>query len=187
MKKNSDYILYLDMDGVLVDFDGGFKKITHGMNRSDMINTQGEKAVRDKYLTAGIDFWANLEWIDGGRELWDSSNQLFNHVRILSSAGTTDVEKGKMVDEGKRNWLKKNIPSINQTNVFIVNGKHMKKKYASKNSILVDDVGITIKEWNQNGGYGILHNSKFYKKTIEDLVDISQPMNISEIAKRYLN
>lgn len=171
------------MDGVLVNFEGGYQKKI-GKTLKEVVESEGESAARDNYTKAGVQFWANLEWIEGGKELWDASSTLFQRVCILSSAGTTDPEKGKMVAEGKRLWLRKNIPDIDYSKVFIVNGKHMKKHHADKNAILVDDVAVTIKEWNQAGGFGILHNSKNYKKTIEDLTDISRPMNLSEIAKR---
>lgn len=182
--KNRDYSLFLDMDGVLVDFDGGFIKLSNGMKPRDMANNYGEKILRDKFISAGIEFWANLNWINGGKELWNASKELFERVYILSSSGTVDSERGKVVREGKILWLKKNMPDMPEQNIFVVNGKHMKKTKASKDGILVDDVSITIKEWNAAGGYGILHNSKYYKTTIETLEDISRPLNLSEILKR---
>jgi hypothetical protein len=126
-----------------------------------------------------------LDWIHGGKELWDASSRLFERVCILSSAGTTDEEKAAVVASGKRVWLKKNIPSISDNRIFIVPGKHRKQEYASKDSILVDDVAVTINQWNSKGGYGILHNSNSYKKTIEDLEDIARPIKLSEIVKRF--
>lgn len=183
--KNSEYILYLDMDGVMVDFDGGFGKISNGNTIKQYSKLHGDNAARDQYLKAGLEFWTNLTWIRGGKELWDAASGLFERVHILSSAGTRDEEKAKVVELGKRQWLKNNIPSIPASQIFIVRGKHRKQEYAAKNSILVDDVILTIKQWNSHGGYGILHNSSNYKKTIEDLEDISRPIKISEIIKRF--
>lgn len=172
------------MDGVLVDFEGGFKSLSNGMKSGEMANKYGEKVVQSQFLSAGIEFWANLNWINGGKELWNASKELFEKVYILSSSGTTDPMKGKTVREGKILWLQKNIPDMPEQNIFVVNGKHMKKTKASRDGILVDDVAITIKEWNAAGGYGILHNNKYYKSTIETLEDISRPLNLSEIMKR---
>ena len=182
--KNTEYILYLDMDGVLVDFQNGFRGITKGMTPDEMKLKFGDKTVREYYLNAGSEFWADLDWVEGGKELWKASSLLFERVCILSSMGTTDPKRGKEVEEGKRQWIKKNIPSLDQSNVFIVAGKHIKKKYASKNSILVDDMPITVREWNISGGFGILHHHLEYKKTIEDLEDIARPISLTEMAKR---
>jgi len=183
--KNVDYRIFLDLDGVLVDYDGGIVKLVKGRNWKDIAAKHGKEAAEKQYLDAILsspDFWANLDWIEGGKELWDASNNLFERVNILSSAG----EGGnKAIEEGKRIWVRKNIPEMNSSGVFIVFGKHLKIDYASKDSILVDDVWITINRWTKAGGYGIHHYHSDYRKTIEDLEDIARPLNLSELAKRY--
>lgn len=184
---NREYTLFLDMDGVLVDFEGGFKKLSDGLKSTEMKDKYGEKIVKDYFLNAGINFWADLDWVMGGRELWNTSIKLFERVCILSSSGTTDPEKGKIVEAGKRLWLKKNIPSIQQDHVFIVGGRHLKQKFAGKLRILVDDMPETISQWNDVGGYGILHYHEEYKKTIGDLQDIAMPLSLMEIKKRYIS
>ena len=174
------------MDGVLVDFGSGYRKLTKGMSMKDMAEKYGADVARKHFLKAGVNFWATLDWEYGGKELFETATRLFNTVRILSSAGTTDPEKGKMVVAGKRLWIKTNLPSMSMSDVIIVPGKHVKKTYATKNSILVDDMPSTIRDWNAAGGYGILHESGRYKKTIEDLEDISRPIKITELVKRFV-
>ena len=183
--KNTDYILYLDLDGVMVDFEGGFKKLTNGTGLKQFAQSQGDAAARAQYLQAGTKFWSELDWIHGGKEVWDTASRLFERVCILSSAGTTDQEKAEPVIAGKRLWLKKNIPSIPENRIFVVLGKHRKQEFAAKNAILVDDVAATIKQWNDAGGFGILHSSSNYKKTLEDLEDVAGPIKLSEIVKRF--
>ena len=182
--KNNEYILFLDMDGVLVDYDGGFSNLTGGIKSGEIYKKYGPDKVRDISLATGMKFWFNLGWERGGQELWNAASSLFNDIRILSSAGDCSPDRFKMVEAGKRLWIKNNIPTMPQSKVYIVNGKRFKKNYATKNSILVDDMPITIKEWNQAGGFGILHNSHYYRTTIEELEDISRPMNLAEIVKR---
>ena len=181
--KNTEYILYLDMDGVLVDFEGGYQK-KYGKTIKEVAEEEGNKAAYDKWLASGIQFWANLDWLHGGQELLKTATGLFERVGILSSAGSTDPDKFNMAKTGKLLWLKKNAPSLNQSDIHIVERKYKKKLYASKSSILVDDVPGTIKEFNQAGGYGVLHDYRRYKKTIETLEDVARPMNLSEIVKR---
>lgn len=184
---NNEYILYLDMDGVLVDFEGGFIKLSNGLKSSDLYKKYGSRAIQQYILSTGSDFWVDLEWISGGRELWDVARKLFTRVYILSSAGTSDVDKGRPVVNGKMMWLKKNMPDMPESNIIIVPGKHKKQLYSSKESILVDDMPDTIKKWNANGGYGILHSAERYKQTIETLEDIVRPLNLTEILKRIRN
>ena len=180
---NTEYKLYLDMDGVLVDFEGGFINLTN-MTSKELADKQGKKDVVDTYISAGIKFWSNLKWIHGGKEVWDTAQKLFKNVFILSSTGTSDTERGNVVATGKRIWLKNNIPSMEEQNIFIVNGRRLKPQYASKDSILVDDMSDTIHQWNVKGGYGILHSSHNYEQTIEELEYISQPVKLKELIKR---
>lgn len=183
--KNKEYTLYLDMDGVLVDFAGGYDRLTQGKSIAQFSRYYGEEAAKQMYLKAGSSFWSDLSWEHGGKDVWNASRDLFEHVYILSSTGTQDPDRGKIVELGKRLWVDKNMPEMPQSNVIIVNGKHLKQQYANKASILVDDVPITIKQWNDQGGFGILHTPSRYKNTIEDLEDIARPLMISELAKRY--
>ena len=172
------------MDGVLVDYQGGYHKLARSVKKGDVEHEKWENAVSDAYFNAGGEFWANLDWLYGGEELWKASTGLFEHVYILSSTGASSLEWSNLVAGGKLAWLKKHIPEMNMENVFIVNGKHLKPHFADKMSILVDDVGLTIQRWNRAGGFGILHNFRHYRKTIETLEDISRPIKLKELVKR---
>lgn len=182
---NKDYILYLDMDGVLVDFEGGYQRAAKGKTFSQVMSKSSELSAQEVYYQRGVHFWSNLDWIQGGKELYAAAKKLFERVCILSSGGTQDPLKLKVVTVGKLLWLEKNMPDMDKKDIFIVPGKEFKQKYAHKASILVDDMPVTIKQFNQAGGYGILHHASHYKDTIEDLEDISRPIKISELAKRY--
>lgn len=157
------------MDGVLVDFDKGYSKLVGGKSLKANSLENGEQSARDRFLQAGPQFWADLEWIDGGKEVLDTAQRLFTNVWILSSAGTTNEKLGQSVIKGKQEWLSKHIPSIPLSNVLIVYGKHRKKEYASRSRILVDDLPDTIASWTENHGIGILHSHTNYKKSIETL------------------
>lgn len=173
------------MDGVLVDYQGGYKKWNSGKTLKETVDSEGAAAARKRYLEWGIAFWSSLEWLHGGQELWNASKALFETVCILSSTGTTDTTKAEPAQIGKRNWIQKNMPDMKMDNVFIVNGRHMKAEKAAPNAILVDDVGETIEAWDKAGGTGILHNHRRYRDTIEDLEDIARPMSLMEIVKRF--
>lgn len=166
--KDSESELYLDMDGVLVDYMNGWAK-----------------AKLMKPMPNIVEFWANLDWIKGGKELYRTATSLFQHVRILSSAGTEDPKKLEWITEGKKMWVEKNIPSMNLDQVFIVPGRRFKQQYSSRGSILVDDMLDTINQWNAKGGYGILHDANYYKETVSELQNMVTPSSLQEIVKRF--
>ena len=63
----SEFKLYCDMDGVLVDFDKGYKKLTgNDLNGEHRTDTD----FWDPINKAGYDFWINLEWSIDGKRLW---------------------------------------------------------------------------------------------------------------------
>lgn len=174
------------MDGVLADFSGAYAELSKGVEWRGIPQGEWEMQVRKKYreLSSTPEWWATLPWCKGGSELSKVATHLFSRVCILSSASTSDPKRFPIVEEGKRLWIKKNVPQIKDSDVFIVAGKAFKKDYAAKNAILVDDVKETIQNWNSAGGFGILHHSSHYKETIETLEEITSPMNLGEIAKR---
>jgi len=178
---NKTYTVYLDMDGVLVDFQKSYNNLPGGTRIKSNSAEQDVSKAREKYLTAGPKFWADMDWIHGGKELFQVAAAQFQSIKILSSAGTTDIEKGKPVIEGKLQWLSRHLPSISRDNIHIVYGSHRKAEYATPNAILVDDLSSTIKAWNDKNGIGILHDAKYYKKSIDALEKLAKPIKLSEL------
>ena len=149
----SQYKIYCDMDGVLVDFDRGYKELT-GME-THHADAQGKNEFWDIFKnglknkqTSEKDYWVNLKWMPEGKELW---NYIKKYNPSLLSAPTRDPQSRW----GKRIWVKKNIPGT----PLILAAAHAKKNYADRNSILIDDRISNINDWNAAGGIGILHTS----------------------------
>lgn len=172
------------MDGVLVDFNQGFADIYYSI-QGKMDPEVKKKEAGQLYIKAGAQFWADLDWEEGGKELWDTASNLFERVCILSSASAKTTERYEEVMAGKMLWLKKHTPEIPEDHIFIVGSKEQKQDYADKLSILVDDKAPTIQQWNAKGGYGIVHTASQYKKTIEELEDVARPISLAEIVKRF--
>lgn len=187
--KNQDYILYLDMDGVLVDYSGGWWAIAQEMGFNSADGTPEEVVFQINRHTLDPKFWENLKWELGGEELLAASNILFEHIHILTStAAYNDSEKHKAIKEGKLLWLKKNIhPYIPPGNIHVVTNWEKKAQFASKLSILVDDRPRTVKAFKNEGGYGILHKAKKYRDTIDELREIAFPIKLGEIARSLLS
>ena len=111
--KNKDYILYIDMDGVLVDYSSGWWDIAKQMNLKP-IEVKGELEYSKEDIsrvhshTLTPKFWENLGWELGGEELWGAANVLFENIHILSSTATkNDVQAGKIVEEGGKELVDK--------------------------------------------------------------------------------
>jgi len=154
--------IYLDMDGVLCDFESRFIELfgkgAYGMGMRDRKNFSQNWP---NFIQQGE--FKNLSWFPGGQELLSF---LKNHpeikVEILSSSG--GEKHHEEVKKQKKHWLKKH--GINyQAN--IVPGRSLKKNYATPTTILIDDTEDVIDGFELAGGIGILH--KDIKKTLEKL------------------
>ena len=186
-------MLFLDLDGVLVDYSSGWWAIANQLGIKP-VEVEGEMEYtkedisRVRSQTRTPEFWSKLRWEPGGEELWSSSNVLFENIHILSStASKKDKVSGKIVEEGKLIWIKENLhPHLPPDHIHIVSEGVLKAKFANHLSILVDDRKSTIKAFIDAGGYGILHDSNKYRKTIEELKDAALPLGLGEIVHSFM-
>lgn len=165
---------FFDMDGVITDFDKAFRKISGGIDVDKYKETRGKESGFKLVLKQGKDFWTDLEWIDGGKEILDFAVKHYEIVRVLSSAGTgRDWASFKNVRDGKIEWAAKNMPQIKKKDIIIVPFSSMKSKFATPSSIIVDDKEKTIREWVGKNGIGILHHHSNWKNTLDKLQSYS--------------
>jgi len=168
---NTDRIVYVDMDGVLVDFDGGFHAI-FGMGPKEYATQHGKRADFTAVYERGEQFWEIPPQAKGMSALWHFLEENFLNIKILTSAGVRDDPNVfNMVREGKLGWLKKNIPSMAPDDVIVVPIKRLKVSLAKPGDILIDDDEKNIDQWNGAGGVGILHNQDHFIETINILND----------------
>ena len=142
------YTIYCDMDGVLVDFEKGYKELTNGITPPKTFDSKADfwKPIND----AGASFWANLDWMPDGKILW---RYIKKYNPNLLSAPSWDPSSRV----GKEAWVKMHIP--NQYKRLLLYPRSQKQLFAGENRILIDDMERTINEWNAKGGIGILHTS----------------------------
>jgi|TARA_R110002051_G_scaffold268770_1_gene328807 hypothetical protein len=145
-EKVMDYKIYCDMDGVLVDFESGYEKLTG-------IDLKGEyrPGVEDFWKPieqAGVKYWASLKWMPDGKQLWGYIKQYT--PELLSAPSKSESSK-----IGKYVWVKNNLPGTK----LILRYASQKQQLATPESILIDDRQVNIDQWEAAGGIGILHTS----------------------------
>lgn len=155
MDAGQKYFLFLDLDGVLVDFDKGVQRVC-GKAPMDL-----EPRQMWPRLARTIDFYANLDWMPDGKVLWDFSKKY--HPVIL-----TGVPRGTWAEPQKRDWCRRELGDVE----VITCASREKAAKAGERSegrrpILVDD-RIKLKEaWEDAGGIFIWHENS--KQSIEAL------------------
>ena len=155
VKEKADYKIYCDMDGVLVDFDKGYKELTGKEASFDMPKEEFWTPIQK----AGASFWIKLQWMPDGKQLWD---YIKPYNPDLLSAPSRD-ESSKI---GKFVWVKRNVPGTK----LILRSAERKQEFATPNSILIDDRADNIQRWKDAGGVGIHHTSA--ADTIQQLKDL---------------
>ena len=142
--------LYLDMDGVLCNFEKRFTEL-YG---EDALGFRDRKNFTTNWPNFIMDGnFENLEWFPGGKELLEFiQNETDWDVEILSSSGGEKFHSE--VAAQKVTWLCNNgIPY----KANIVPGRKHKTAYATPETILIDDTEDIIVNFNAAGGVGILH------------------------------
>jgi len=170
-------VIFCDMDGVLVDFDEGYKELT-GVT-THHADSQGKdefwKLFRDSLKDKDISersYWANLDWMPDGKQLWDYIKE-YNPYVLTAPSVNFDIpfeERYKMDNnesmQGKTEWVQR-LPNMKK--IYFRSAKR-KADFAGPNKILIDDRKDTIDSWNANGGIGILHTSA--ANTIKQLQEL---------------
>jgi cytidyltransferase-like protein len=143
-QEGSKYKIYVDMDGVLVDFDGGYEKLTGITTRA--ADEKGPEFFWKPISKAGAKWWITLNWMPDGKQLWDYVKKY--NPELLSAPSREEASK-----MGKRIWVKRELPGVK----LILRLADKKQEFASPNSILIDDREKNIEQWKSAGGVGILH------------------------------
>jgi nicotinic acid mononucleotide adenylyltransferase len=156
-QEGSKYKIYVDMDGVIVDFDGGYEKLT-GITTKEA-DKKGPEFFWKPISKAGAKWWITLKWMPDGKQLWDYVKKY--NPELLSAPSREEASR-----LGKRVWVKRELPGVK----LILRSADKKQEFASSNSILIDDREKNIEQWKNVGGIGILHTDA--ASTIKQLKDL---------------
>jgi 5'(3')-deoxyribonucleotidase len=150
--------LFLDMDGVLADMDKKWIEL-FGMRLQDFPSRQiGWAAANghpdmyrhlDKMIDADV-------LVDGVFELSEQYDFEVGTLTAIPSVG-----KIPLAEQHKREWIVEMFPQYPQLIENFNIGPHAKDKqnHAQPGFILIDDSTLNIPQWNNKGGFGILHSS----------------------------
>lgn len=155
-------IVYLDMDGVLADFEG-----TSQMLLGPEFNWKEEVGKPNWGKLHSIqNLYALLQPLPDAFELWEFVNAHYDDVRIL-----TAIPKRAHFPEAvndKRDWIHK----LFGAHVEVCFGPYAydKQFHCRAGDILIDDAAINIGQWNDRNGLGILHTST--RDTVQKLIEL---------------
>lgn len=146
--------IYLDLDGVLADFDKRACEVLNGEchYRYDFIH--GGDALWDR-LNAVPDFFASFDLMPDAGILWNAVAA--TKPMILTALPKTNAWK---VDEQKRRWVFQKL-GIGGKRVITCETKD-KPLHCKPGDILVDDRSVNKKNWEAAGGIFILHNKAVF-------------------------
>lgn len=139
--------IYLDMDGVITDFDRGYRFIFGKNCRDDPDESHWTSFVK-------IRGFANLEYMKGAEKLLAFLSTLDANIEILSCTGHRGDQEDVALQ--KTEWLLVRGYEFNRNYTLT---KAAKADYANPNSLIIDDSEACVSPFIQNGGHGILHVS----------------------------
>ena len=152
--ENDNWYIYLDMDGVVADFDKRFEDLS-GMIPQSYVNKYGLDKfwdlIDEKHKVA---FWRGIELMPG-------ANKLVNFVSQYPYEMLTAPSVKKQSVIGKSLWVKDKVgtlyPSKPKVTYRPAKLKHTVKPNLTKYDILIDDKKSTIERWNNAGGTAIFY------------------------------
>lgn len=164
--------IYLDMDGVLADFDKRYTELFGA--QPDLIKKKNWNENWNTFVKGGnfrvLDWYPRAEeFLRGIEDLVEEyydENAIWINVEILSSSGGEEMYED--ISNQKKQWLL-NRGILYRAN--IVPGKRFKSEYASTHSILIDDTESVIEDFNNAGGNALLYTGNV-EKTLSDLRDL---------------
>lgn len=145
--------IYLDMDGVLADFDRGLRELC-GIDLE-----QGKTRRAD--IWSGVrsvgHFYDRLSLMPGAKEMFDVIySEYGDRCEILT--GVPKPDKGiPGAGDDKINWMRRMLSEDIKMNIVL---REEKRNYCKgRGCILIDDLEDNIRIWDEYGGTGILHRS----------------------------
>lgn len=149
-KSQDNLMVYIDMDGVLSDFDTyNREKIDKNFDKLPPRVFWGKMG---KMIKEGTFSFAEFPIYPYAKAFINWIDKSTVDFRILSSTG---ISNHKVIAEQKRAWLKEHFGVEVAMRAIFVDRSSKKARYATMNSILIDDRAKSLDPWEKAGGKGI--------------------------------
>lgn len=165
--------VYLDMDGVLADFDKKSIELIGKPLRLFPDSKSGWEAMHPHKNIYEI-----LDKMEDADELVDGVFTLKEKYNFNVGVLTAIPKIGKIPNAKihKVAWIEKHYPRLSSNFNIGPHAQH-KQFHARKGDVLIDDSTMNIPQWNDAGGYGILHTSA--KLSLELLANYFRSITIT--------
>lgn len=157
-------IIYLDLDGVLADFDKRADQLL-GPEHTYLATKEDWDILRQK----DPEFFLNLDLMPSARELWKYVKELVegsSHDLKILTALPFRADWPEVKDH-KRKWVRKHF--CKDIEVLFGPFSRDKQKHCKPGDILIDDREDNINAWNEAGGIGVLYKDPKSTKLSKDL------------------
>ena len=143
--------IYLDMDGVIADFVKRYVELF----QIEPSSTRDYKEFNTFFDTfVAESHFETLEMMPDAMDLIRALRNALPPTQILSS--TASEKRHAAISTQKIKWLETHDIDFQRN---FVPGKHLKKKYARTDTLIIDDTESVINDWRAAGGVAILHKN----------------------------
>ena len=162
-------MIYLDMDGVLADFNRGVKELCgmEALPQGKFRNPEYDNRMWEKIRDTDH-FYNRLYLLPGAKEMFDAIYSKYkSRCEILT--GVPKPERG-IITAGadKKEWTRRELSPDVKVNIVL---RREKIQYCKgPESILIDDYAKNTKEWQAAGGTAILHTDA--ESTLKQLKEL---------------
>jgi len=156
--------IYCDMDGVLTDMDGGFKRISGGLTPKEYSIINGKNSPW-KLIGTVPNFWLNLDKLPDANVLWNFIRMNFKTPPpVVLSAGM-----GSIVLSQKKQWIHTHIDST--ATVLIAQSGQKKSDctlsiHGRVTHVLIDDTQKNVDVWQNKSPD---HIAIFHKNALSSI------------------
>ncbi len=146
--------IYIDMDGVLADFDRGIRELC-GMEpiKQTELTPESSDAIWEA-VKAVEHYYDKLELVPGAKEMFDALYKKYGDRCEILSAIPKPHRGIVSAGEDKEKWIRRLLSDKVKVNIVY---RAEKIKYCTgPDCVLIDDYEKNVTEWENHGGTGIL-------------------------------
>ncbi len=173
--------LILDLDDTLVDLQGALfdlmgvdrsrisqltdYKSERGAHPGSLMGMSGmsKEEIYKRWESAGSEFWANLEWREGGKRIWEKANEVCDNVVIITALPRVSEKLIQNTIAGKVAWAARNLGLENEQLTI----SDCKQVFAGPDVVLVDDQDPYILSFAARGGTPIQVSQPWNKSSLD--------------------